>query len=253
VALAVAGALLSMGTVTAAHAGNTNFQIVVDDNTVYVEQTFTVSGSNACATSPYTVTFSYTDLDGHPATASASGTTTSDGTFTQDITVPEDAEPESDTSPNVQAVVNCSTAAPQTGAFKASQQAGTASNQVTMTIIVASGVLSTNKASGKAGTVVHVSGTNCLGSTVDAFFFKDPNNGYIVDVTLNNQANTFAGDFTIPNDTPGQWFFGAFCSGTDYDDRPFTLLATPGVTPSPSPTPLPTPAVPVVGPVRFTG
>jgi hypothetical protein len=250
----MAGALLSLGAVTA-HAGNP-FTIVVDDDTVTVEQTFTVNGTNACPNSPYTVTFSYTNEDGDPDTVSEEGTTTAEGTFEQDIVVPENAEPESDVDPSVQASVQCTaqTTQPPNGVnVNKTTGGGTASNTITMHIVVATGVLSTNKTSGKAGTVVHVSGTNCLGDNVNVFFFKDANTGFLVDVTLNAQANTFAGDYTIPNASPGQWFFGAFCTGTDYDDRPFTLLATPGVTPTASPSPLPTPATPVVGPVRFTG
>jgi hypothetical protein len=250
----MAGALLSMGAVTA-HAGNP-FTIVVDDDDVTVEQTFTVTGTNACPNSPYTVTFSYTNEDGDPDTVSEEGTTTAEGTFEQDIVVPDNAEPESDVDPSVQANVNCvsqSTQPPGALTVNKARGGGVTSNTITMHIHVATGVLSTNKASGKAGTVVHVSGTNCLGDNVNVFFFKDQNTGFLVDVTLDADANTFAGDYTIPNASPGSWFFGAFCTGTDYNDKPFTLLATPGVTPTATPSTLPTPATPVVGPVRFTG
>jgi hypothetical protein len=250
----MAGALLSLGAVTA-HAGN-SFTIVVDDDTVTVEQTFTVSASGTCPNSPYSVTFSYTNEDGNPDTVTEEGTTTAEGTFEQDIVVPANAEPESDVDPSVQATVTCTSQTTQPpGAFKAQKArgGGGTSNTITMHIVTATGVLSTDKASGRAGTVVHVSGTNCLGDNVNVFFFKDQNTGFLVDVTLDAQANTFAGDYTIPNASPGQWAFGAFCTGTDYNDRPFTLLATPGVTPTATPTTLPTPATPVVGPVRFTG
>jgi hypothetical protein len=228
-AVVTAGALLSLGAVTA-HAGNT-FTIVVNDNEVTVEQTFTVTGSGACPSSPYAVTFSYENEEGH-------------------------ADTDTETDPSVQASVNCTTSTTQPpNALQARKAAGggTTSNTIVMHIVVATGVLSTNKTSGRAGTVVHVSGTNCLGDFVLVSFFKNANTGFEVPVTLNEQANTFAGDYTIPNAKAGPWFFGAVCNGTDYNTRPFTLLATPGVTPTATPTTLPTPATPVVGPVRFTG
>ncbi|MDQ1711671.1 MAG: hypothetical protein QOE45_1121 [Frankiaceae bacterium] len=272
VSLATAGALVSLGAVVSAgtgvaSAGQTQtYTIVVDDDTVTLEQTFTVTGSGPCTNVGYTVTFAYTDEDDNPQTITHEGTTDGEGGFVQEFTVPDDAQPESDTEPSVQANVACvasSTSAPSTTnppntdlvrnvAHKAAG-GGVNSNSVTMNIVFATGVLSTDKTSGRAGTVVHVSGTNCLGTSVGVFFFQnsDPNNGFAVPVTLNTSANTFAGNYTIPNATPGAYSFGAACSGTDYNDRPFTLLATPGVTPTATPSPIP--AGPVVGPVRFAG
>jgi hypothetical protein len=266
VCLAGATSLLTLGAIAPAHAGQ-NFTIQVDDTSVTVEQTFTVTGTvQNCANSPVSVTFSYTNLDDEPATVVEETTTDGEGSFSQDITVPTDALPddaqESDepTPPSVQATAQCGgeTAQPTTqppatdfAVAKAAQTAIT-SNSVTMSIVFATGVLSTNKPSGMAGTVVHVSGTNCLGEEVFAALTNGDEFDE-VDVTLNGGANTFAGDYTVPNFPPGNYTFVAVCNGTEFNEVAFTLLATPG---GPSPTPLPssstTPPI-VSGNVNFTG
>ena len=246
---AAATSLLALGLLApAAHAGF-NVTIAVEPTTVNVEQTFTVTGTTDCNSVAYTVTFSYTNLDDEPATATATGTTDASGEFSQQMTVPGDALPneaqEADppTPPSVQASVACG---------GGSQQ----SNQVTMTIAYAEGVLSTDKASGRAGDVVHVSATNCLGD--EAFGGLTDGDGIdVFDVELNDEANTFAGDYTVPNFPPGEYFFVGLCNGTEYNQVPFTLLATPGTS---SPTPVPSETTvpegvptPVAGPVSFTG
>ncbi|MDQ1712245.1 MAG: hypothetical protein QOE45_1695 [Frankiaceae bacterium] len=212
------------------------FSIAVPDSEVKLEETFTVNGSNACATAPYTVTFTYTKHDGGTATLDASGTTDGDGAFSKDVTVPEAATPDQDAS--VEASVTCASASQTSTSqpFRARQAGGTTSNTVAITIQVANGVLSTNKAQGRAGTAVHVSGTNCLGNDVVVVF---GNNGGAANVAVTLRPDdTFSGDYTIPNVPPGPYFFAASCPGTDYQDRAFVVLVTPGSTPRPLPRPV---------------
>ncbi|HEU0131262.1 MAG TPA: hypothetical protein VFQ85_09770 [Mycobacteriales bacterium] len=246
-----AAALLAVATyATPATAGN-NFTISVNPTTVHLEDQFTVTGTSSCANSAYTVTFSFTNQDEDPDTLTVNGTTDGSGGFTQQVTVPNDALPESDTDPSVQAsIASCNGAGSAT------------SNQVTMAIEYAEGVLATDKTSGQAGTDVHVSGTNCLGDNTFAAFVDslDPEeaNGFEVEVELDGEANTFEGDFTIPNVPPGQWYFVAFCDGTVYNNVAFTVIATPGASPTPpppapTPTTPPPPATPVTAPAHFTG
>jgi hypothetical protein len=238
-------------------AGNT-FTIAVPDPTVNLKESFTVNGSNTpCANGAYTVTFSYTNHDGNPATSQASGTTDANNQFSQPMTVPEAATPDQPAS--VQATVDCSSPTPSpsssAGAAPLSRNrvvpqqvpSGT-SNTVAITIEVASGVLSTDKTSGRAGTVVHVSGTNCLGDDVIAVFGNNSGADNVPVVLLPD--DTFSGDYTIPNVPAGSYFFAAACPGTDYEDRAFTVLATPGLSPSPLPSTTPNP---ITGPVNFTG
>jgi hypothetical protein len=277
-AIAGAASLLAMGLLAPSATAGTTFSISVDDTSVTVEQTFTVTGSVPnCPNSPYTVTFSYTNVDNEPATETAEGTTDDEGGLSQQITVPDDALPDEaqdaaePTPPSVQATVECGgnetvapsteppSSAPPAGAAPAAlpaapakaQQSPIQSNTVTMSIVFADGVLTTDKPSGRAGTVVHVSGTNCLGSQALAALAND-DGADVFDVTLNDAANTFAADYTVPNFPPGSYVFAAFCNGTQFNTVPFTLLATPGAS---SPTPLPSekPPVPIVGPVNFTG
>ena len=249
-ATAVLGMVLPLAvTPTVASAGQ-GFSIAVPDPEVKLKEAFTVNGSGACASSPYTVTFSYTNHDGETATLDTNGTTSGEGTFSQPVTVPEAATPDQPAS--VQATVTCSSASPEptptstSGTFATRLGGGgTTSNTVAITIQVASGVLSTDKTSGRAGTVVHVSGTNCLGDDV-VVVFGNADGAEPVDVTLLPD-DTFSGDYTIPNVPPGQYFFAAACPGTDYQDRAFTVLVTPGATPTPLA------PVPVPGAVDFTG
>ena len=243
----VVTAVLSVGLplAPAAHAGNT-FTIAVPDPDVKLKESFTVNGSGApCANALYTVTFAFTNHDGEMSTIQETGTTSEQNQFSQDVTVPESATPEEPAS--VSATVDCSSPSPTPSGGAAAQRFGTGatSNTVAINIQVATGVLSTDKASGKAGTVVHVSGTNCLGDDVIVVF---GNNTGADDVTVTLLPNdTFSGDYTIPNVPAGSYFFAAACPGTDYEDVAFTVLATPGGT---TPSPLP-PAVP--GNVDFTG
>lgn len=256
----VATAVLAVALPLAAHVGTAHagesFSIAVPDPEVKLKETFTVNGTNACANSPYTVTFAYTNHNGSPGSLQESGTTNGEGQFSEVITVPEAATP--DQPANVQATVDCTaptqtpTPTPDSAPQPRSEAlphaprlgGGTTSNTVAITIQVATGVLSTDKTQGRAGTVVHVSGTNCLGDDVVVVF---GNSGGADDVTVTLLPDdTFSGNYTIPNVPPGSYFFAAACPGTDYEDVAFTVLVTPGA----SPTALP-PAVP--GQVDFTG
>jgi hypothetical protein len=225
---------------TAAEAGN-NFTISVPDPTVKLKETFTVNGSDApCPNAPYTVNFSYTTHDGGQAVQQANGSTDPDRQFSQVVTVPEAATPGQPAS--VSATVTCVTSSPSGEAMR--QGTGGTSNTVAITIEVATGVLGTDTSQGRAGTLVRVSGTNCLGDDV-VVVFGNANGADEVDVVLLPD-DTFSGTYPIPNVPPGTYFFAAACPGTDYADRSFTVLPTPGA----SPTPLP-PAVPRE--VDFTG
>ena len=259
VAIAVLGLSLPVALPAGASAG-TAFTISVPDTTVPVAGTFVVNSSNACASGPYKVTFTYTTQQGEVATSDTSGTADSEGAFSQEVTVPEAAVPDQPAS--VQASSTCPSGPPPAPAaqpFAAGQAGGTMSNTVSITVQPASGTLSTDKTQGRAGTVVDVSGTNCLGDEVIVVFGND-SGAEEVDVVLLPD-NTFSGDYTVPNVPPGPYFFAAACPGTDYADRGFTVLATPGATPTPlpprnPPAPTPPPAQPptaIPGPVNFTG
>jgi hypothetical protein len=119
------------------------------------------------------------------------------------------------------------------------------SNTVDIQLVVATGVLSTDKAQGRAGTVVQVHGTHCLGDDVIVVFGSDAGAERVAVTLLPD--DTFDGSYAIPNVPPGEYFFAAQCPGTDYADRPFSVLATPGASPSPLP-----PANPIVGRVDYT-
>jgi hypothetical protein len=224
-----------------ASAGQQTFSISVEPTTVELKDTFTVTGTNGCATSPYTVTFVYTRKGGD-GTVEATGTTDDSGGFTEEITVPEEATPEQPAS--VQATVECQ----PVGASRQGAGSTQTSNTVAVNIVVADGVLSTDKTSGKAGTVVQVTGTNCLGDEV-VVVFGNKTGASRVPVTLAAD-DTFAGSYTIPSVPPGPYFFAASCPGTDYADRAFTVLVTPG---APVVPPVAPPPAPVVGPVNFAG
>lgn len=245
VAAAVLGWLLPAAAQPA--VAGSGFTISVPDPTVKLKEAFTVNGSSECAESPYTVTFTYTNHDGGTGTVQAAGTTDAQGEFTQQVTVPEAATPEQPAE--VDATLECVEPEPTPtetgGTFAHRAGTGTTSNTVAITIEVATGVLSTDRTSGRAGTVVNVSGTNCLGDDV-VVVFGNQSGADSVPVTLRPD-DTFSGTYTIPNVPPGQYFFAAACPGTDYQDRPFTVLVTPGA----SPTPLR--PVPVPGRVDYTG
>lgn len=255
----VATAVLSLALPLSPASAGQSFTIAVPDPNVKLKETFTVNGTGApCTNAPYTVTFSYTDHDGNTQTAQAIGTVDGEGQFSQTMTVPEAATPEQPAS--VQASVDCSSPTPTSSptssptpnptADAAAQPqgaqrfgGGSTSNTVAITIEVATGVLSADKSQGRAGTVVHVSGTNCLGDDV-VVVFGNESGADDVTVTLLPD-DTFSGDYTIPDVPPGSYFFAAACPGTDYEDVAFTVLETPGS----NPTPLPPPS----GEVDFTG
>lgn len=246
VAAALLGVVSALTPAGGAVAGS-GFSISVPDPTVKLKETFTVEGTNACPDSPYVVRFSYTNHDGGVSTLQADGTTDAEGQFTQPITVPEAATPEQPAE--VDATTECvePEPTPTSSGFVAHRAGtGTTSNTVAIQIEVATGVLSTDRTQGRAGTVVNVSGTNCLGDDVVAVFGND-SGADRVEVTLRPD-DTFSGAYTIPNVPPGQYFFAASCPGTDYEDRAFTVLPTPGATPTPLPT-----TTPVRRPVSYTG
>lgn len=237
-ALAGSALALLLSPVTA-HAGFT-VTLNVDDTSVNLEQVFTASGTaNGCNNVAFTVTFTYQDQDGNPKTATGTGTTDGSGNFSTQITVPNDADADH-TNASAQASVQCSGGA-QT------------SNTVAMTVELAQGTLTVSPTHGKAGTTVHVTGTNCLGDDV-LVGFTNGSQGDEVTVELAPD-NTFEGDYTIPNvDPDSSWAFVAACPGTDYEPAAFDVEETPGA----SPTPLPTtssspPPTAVSGNVNFTG
>lgn len=241
---ALAGSALALFlSPVAAHAGFT-VTLTVNPTTVNLEQQFTASGqASGCASVAFTVTFTYQDQDGNPKTATGTGTTDASGNYTTNITVPTDADADH-TNASAQASVQCSGGA-QT------------SNTVAMTIEMATGTLTVSPTHGKAGTVVHVSGTNCLGDDV-LVGFTNGSQGDQVTVVLSPD-NTFAGDYTIPDvDPTDDWAFVAACPGTNYEPAAFDVEATPGASPTslPSLSPTPSPSgVPtaVAGKVNFTG
>jgi hypothetical protein len=236
--LVLAGAALALVTPLAAHAGFT-VTLNVDDTSVNLEQTFTASGTaSGCNNVGFTVTFTYQDQDGNPKTATGTGTTDASGAFSVQIKVPNDADADH-TNASAQASVNCS--------------GGTAtSNNVAMTVEIAQGTLTIDPTHGKAGTSVHVSGTNCLGDDVIVGFTNGSDQGDEVDVVLHDD-NTFDGDYTIPDVDPSDsWAFVAECPGTDYEAAEFDVEATPGTSPTPLPSPSNIPTA-VAGKVNFTG
>jgi 5-hydroxyisourate hydrolase-like protein (transthyretin family) len=258
-ALTAALAALALGTAVTgtpgALAGTPTFTITVTPDHARPTDSVTVSGSNACASSPYTVTMSYTNPDGDTATATEDGTTSSDGTFEQPFTVPENAvagEPAS-----FQASVDCSsgtpapsesvapsseTAAPSQSGFALAAATGTQSNVVAFTVDAWQGTLTTDTVSGQPGDTVHVSGTLCYGGDI-IVTFTDGDNEEEVDVTLNSD-HTYAGDYTLPDAPPGEYAFTATCPGSDFDDRAFVLGASVVAAP---------PAAPEPGVVTTTG
>jgi hypothetical protein len=269
-ALTAAGALaLGTGGTTGALAGTQTFTIAVNPAHARPTESVTVTGSNACASSPYTVTLSYTNPDGDTSTATEDGTTTSDGTFEQPFAIPEDAvagEPAS-----FQASVACDSGTPTatpsstpTETPTASQSStpqptsvplglagpparaaaatSTQSNVVAFTVDAWQGALSTDKAAGVPGDTVHVSGTLCYGGDV-VVTFTDGEDEEEVDVALDSD-RTFAGDYRLPDAPAGPYAFTAACPGTDYDDRAFVLGES--VTTAP-------PAAPRPGVVTTTG
>jgi hypothetical protein len=220
----------------AAHAGF-NVTLNVSDTSVNLEQVFTASGTaGGCANVAFTVTFTYTDVNGDPATATGTGTTDGSGNYSTQITVPNDADADG-TNASAQASVACPGGA-QT------------SNTVPMTVEMATGTLTVDPTHGRAGTTVHVSGTNCLGDDI-LVGFTNGSQGDEVTVTLNAD-NTFAGDYEIPNVGPGDWAFVAACPGTDFEPADFTVDATPGASPTPLPSASSLPDA-VAGEVNFTG
>jgi fermentation-respiration switch protein FrsA (DUF1100 family) len=232
----LAGSALALLSPLTAHAGF-NVTLNVNDTSVNLEQVFTASGTaGGCPNVAFTVTFTYQDIDGNAATATGTGTTDASGNYTTTIKVPNDADADH-TNASAQASVACPGGA-QT------------SNTVAMTVEIVQGTLTVSPTHGKAGTSVHVSGTNCLGDDI-LVGFTNGAQGDEVTVTLHDD-NTFDGDYTIPNVAPGNWSFVASCPGTDFDPAAFTVDATPGA----SPTPLPSAsAIPdaVAGEVNFTG
>jgi hypothetical protein len=233
--LALTAALVfPAATALPAQAGN-NLAITATPDHAHLTESFTVDGTGGCATTAYTVTFTYTNHDGDPATATANGTTNGSGAFSQSITIPEAAtagEPAS-----VQATVAC--------------QSPLTSNTLPITIDTFTGVLSLDKTTGEPGDTVTVSGTNCYGGDV-VVLFTDGDAADEVAVTLDSQAHTFTGTYTLPDAPGGDYAFAAECPGSQFEDQGFALVND---QPAPSPTTAPPapPATVVDDNADFTG
>lgn len=240
--LAAAAAGLSVLPTAPASAGTTH-SIAAAPTTLRPNEATTITGTSDCNSSPYTVTLTYTNPDGDPATTTANGTTDAAGEYTQPITVPETAVAGEDASVQ-SSITSCN------GGGAA------ASNMVALTIDAYEGTLAISPTSGRTGTEVTISGTNCWGDDIAIVFTDSEFDAFVEveDVTL-NEDRTFTGSFTIPDDAgPGEYFFVAECPGTDFEEQPFTVTPTPGApSPTPNPTPTAPPAPPVVGVVDFTG
>jgi hypothetical protein len=246
-ALTAALTALALGTgvagPTGALAGQPVFSITVTPDHARPSESVTVNGTNACASSPYTVTFSYTNPAGDTTTATEDGTTTSDGTFAQPFTVPENAV--ADEPASFQASVTCQSSSMPLGLAGPPARAagtGTQSNVVAFTVNAWDGTLTTDTLAGKPGDTVHVSGTLCYGGDI-VVTFTDGEDEEEVDVTLNPD-HTFAGDYVLPDAPPGDYAFTAVCPGSNFDDRAFVLGASVVAAP---------PAAPEPGVVTTTG
>lgn len=210
-AAAVAAATLALLPAGPAGAGF-NHSITAEPTTLRPNESTTVTGTTDCNSSPYVVTISYTNPEGDPATATASGTTDASGEYTQAITLPETA-------------VAGEAASVSSNITSCNGGGAAASNTVNLTVTAYEGTLAVDPDEGEAGTEVTITGANCYGDDIVIAFGDGEEFPYEVeDVTL-NEDRTFTATFTIPDEAgPGEYAFAAECPGTDFEFAPFTVV-----------------------------